>query len=188
MRYQLNMDRIINQMVPYYLSGRRYILFLQSLLYPLQSLNNSFVKFAKEKQIEAGMTSQSIYFEWFLNYKFRQFLRDKNDTIYIKDSEALGVDLYHEISAYSKPYTVWHENEPVITSNNAEKPREFYHLSEEKVINKVSFIVCVPAITIQEQEFVYMLSYVVNTYKLAGMTYLIKIDANEFEPNKKTNK
>ncbi len=188
MRYKLNIDRIINQMVPYYLSGRKYILFLQSLLSPLQSLNNSFVKFAKEKQIEARMTCQSIYFEWYLNYKFSRYLRDKNDAIYIKDSEVLGVDLYQEISAYNKPFTVWYENEPVITSNQAEKPREFYYLSEEKIINKVSFIVCVPAITIQEQEFVYMLSYAVNTYKLAGMTYLIKIDADEFEPNKRTNR
>ena len=33
---------------------------------------------------------------------------------------------------------------------------------------------------------VYMLSYVVNTYKTAGKTYLIKIDEDEYTPNKNT--
>jgi len=80
---------------------------------------------------------------------------------------------------------VWHENETIATVNPLEKPREFYFLTEEKVINKVSFMVCVPEITISENEFVYMLSFVVNTYKIAGKTYLIKINAKEIEPIKK---
>lgn len=184
MRYKLNIDRLVNQLVPYYLSGRKYILYIQSLLNPLQLVNDRFVMYAKEKQIEARMTSQSIYFEWYLNYKFRQYFNDRNNSIYIKDSEPLGVDLYHEISDYGKPFTVWYENEQVISSKD-ESPREFYHLSEEKLINRVSFMVFVPAITIREQEFVYLLSHTINTYKLAGMTYLIKIDSTEFEPNKK---
>ena len=57
---------------------------------------------------------------------------------------------------------------------------------EEKLINKVSFMVCVPPVTIPPQELVYMLSYVVNTYKTAGKTYLIKIDEDEYTPNKNT--
>ena len=44
-------------------------------------------------------------------------------------------------------------------------------------------MVCVPPISIAPQELVYMLSYVVNTYKLAGKTYLIKIEKAEYLPN-----
>ncbi|MGG6499226.1 UNVERIFIED_CONTAM: hypothetical protein NY603_40530, partial [Bacteroidetes bacterium 56_B9] len=62
-------------------------------------------------------------------------------------------------------------------------PRPFYRLAEEKPINKVSFMVCVPPVAIPAREFVYMLSYVVNRYKIAGKTYLIKIDSEEYEPN-----
>ena len=36
------------------------------------------------------------------------------------------------------------------------------------------------------QYIFYMLSYVVNTYKTAGKTYLIKIDEDEYTPNKNT--
>lgn len=44
MRYKLPIDRSVNRLVPHYLSGRRFILFVQSCLYPLQSLNERFVR------------------------------------------------------------------------------------------------------------------------------------------------
>lgn len=187
MRYKLPTDRLVNQLVPYFLSGRKYVLFLQSLIYPLQVINEWFVKFAKEKQIEARMTSQTMYFEWYLNYKFKEYFANQDNSIYIKDSQTIGVDLYHEFSAYNKPFTVWYQGEQVTIANPEEEPKAFYFIAEEKLINKVSFLVYVPQISIPEQEFIYMLSNVINTYKLAGMTYLIRIDSNEFEPNKKTN-
>lgn len=188
MRYKLNTNKLVNQLVPYYLSGRRYILYIQSILYPIQALNDRFVTFAKEKQIEARMTSQSLYFEWYLNRKFSQYFQDINNSLYIKDSESLGVDIYHEVSDYGKPFTVWFENDIISALSDQEWPKELYHLAEEKIINKVSFIVHVPAIRIPEQEFVYIISHSINTYKLAGMTYLIKIDSNEFEPNKRISR
>lgn len=187
MRYELPTDRLINQLIPHFLSGRKYILFLQSLVYPLQSLNDRFIEFAKNKHIEARMTSQVIWFEWFLNYKFRKYLTDSRDGIYIKESTLIGVDIYHESSHNSRPFTVWFDNEQVATVNPEEEPREFYYLAEEKSINKVSFMVCVPPITINTGEFVYMLSHIVNTYKIAGKTYLIKIDQQEIKPNFNTN-
>jgi hypothetical protein len=185
MRYRLPADRLINQLTPHYLPGRKYILFLQSLVYPLYTLNERFVRFAKEKQIEARMTSQIMYFEWFLNRNFKKYLVHPEEDIYISESTSIGVDLYHENAQNAKPFTVWYENEYMATVHPEEEPKELYLLTEEKAINKVSFMVCVPEITIAEREFVYMLSYVVNTCKIAGKTYLIKINTKELEPNKK---
>ena len=158
MRYKLPIDRSVNRLVPHYLSGRRFILFVQSCLYPLQSLNDRFGK----------------------------YIKDGKDRIFIKDSTSVGVDLYHEGAEYQRPFTVWYNGEQVTTDNEAERPRPFYLLAEEKLINKVSFMVCVPPVTIPPRELVYMLSYVVNTYKTAGKTYLIKIDEDEYTPNKNT--
>lgn len=183
-RYRLSTDRLVNRLTPHYLSGRRYILLLQSLLWPLQSLNDRFCRWARECQIEARMTSQVIWLEWWLNYRFRRYFKDASDTIHITDSTPLGVDLYHEGSKTGRPFTVWYEGERVVASNDEEKPRPFYLLAEEKAVAKVSFMVCVPSITISTQEFVYMLSYAVNTYRTAGKTYLIKIDGEEIKPNK----
>ena len=84
MRYKLPIDRSVNRLVPHYLSGRRFILFVQSCLYPLQSLNERFRTFARERHIEARMTSQVIYFEWFLNYRFGKYIKDGKDRIFIK--------------------------------------------------------------------------------------------------------
>lgn len=129
------------------------------------------------------MTSQVFYFEWYLNRKFGRYLADPAQKIFIQESNPIGVDLYFEVADYSKPFTVWFEGEQVITSNVAENPRLMHLLSEEKAVNKVSFMVCVPQVNISEHEFVYMLSFAVNTYKIAGKTYLIKIDNKEITPN-----
>lgn len=183
MRYKLPIDRLVNQLVPHYLPGRRFILFVQSCLYPLQSLNGRFRAFARERHIEARMTSQVIYFEWYLNYRFGKYLKDSRDRIFIKDSESAGVDLYHEQAEYQRPFTVWYNGEDITATDQAEHPRPFYRLGEEKLINRVSFVVCVPPITIPARELVYMLSFAVNRYRIAGKTYLIKIDKEEYEPN-----
>ena len=182
-RYKLPTDKLINRLVPYYLSGRRYILLVQSLVYPLQVLNERFTAFAREKHIEARMTSQVICFEWYLNYKFGRCLADASDRIFLSESVSLGVDLYHEDAVHGRPFTVWKEGEVILTSRPEEMPREFYYIAEERAINKASFVVNVPPITVPTQEFVYLLSHVVNTYKVAGKTYLIKIDGNEILPN-----
>lgn len=185
-RYKLPIDKLVNRLVPYYLNGRRYILLLQSLVYPLETLNGRFMAFAEEKYIEARMTSQVIWFEWYLNYKFGRYLADVSDRIFLSESVSLGVDLYHENAVHGRPFTVWKEGEAVLTGRPEEMPREFYYIGEERAINKVSFMVNVPRITIPTKEFVYQLSYVVNTYKVAGKTYLIKIDGEEIVPNNNT--
>jgi hypothetical protein len=182
MRYRLPTDYIANCLTPHYLPGRKYVLFLQSLVYPLKTLNDRFVLFAGEKQLEARMTSQIMYFEWYLNRKFKKYFVNREESIYISESESKGVDIYHENATNGKPFTVWKENEAVFTGNPQENPREFYRLVEEKALNRVSFMVCVPEISINETEFASMLSSVVNTYKLAGKTYLIKINTREMEP------
>lgn len=130
------------------------------------------------------MTSQVLYFEWYLNYKFKRYFTSREDKIFISEGSSLGVDIYKENAVNGKPFTVWRENEQVNTENPLEEPREFYRIGEERAVNKVSFMVNVPELTIPTKEFVYMLSFVVNTYKVAGKTYLIKIDGEEIYPNK----
>lgn len=176
-RYKLPTDKLVNRLVPYYLSGRKYILFLQSLVYPLHSLSEKFRAFAAEKHIEARMTSQVMYFEWYLNHKFSHCLKHAGQRITISESVPLGADIYHEDAQGARPYTVWYNLEEVTEAiRPEERPRELHFLAEEKKVNQVSFMVLVPEISIPEKEFVYMLSFVINTYKVAGKTYLIKID------------
>ena len=183
-RYRLPTDRLVNRLTPHYLGGRRYLLLAQSLVWPLKCLNDRFCDWARERQLEARMTSQVIWFEWWLNYRFRHYFADERDCIYIGDSLSLGVDLYHEGSATSRPFTLWYDKEQIDVIHEAELPRALYLFPEEKAIRKVSFTVCVPSIRTETQEFVYLLSHAVNMYRTAGKTYLIKIDGEEIKPYK----
>lgn len=47
--YRINTDRMVNQLVPHYLGGRKLILFLQAILQPLNSLNVKWKEWADEK-------------------------------------------------------------------------------------------------------------------------------------------
>lgn len=187
MRYKLPIDRLVNQLVPHYLKGRTLILFIQSCLYPLRELNLWFINFTKELQVEASMTSQVICLEWYLNHKLRPYFHDDRLEIKIVDTQPVGVDLYFEESNIKRPYAVWFQSESIISGPSSEHPRPLFRLLEQKALQKASFMVCVPQVTINEQEFLYMLSHIVNRYKIAGKTYIVRIEKNEFEPNKNTN-
>lgn len=183
-RYLLPADKLVNRLAPYYLCGRKHILFLQSMVAPLKTLNGEFCRFAGEKHIEARMTSQVMYFEWFLNHKFSKYLKNGEERITLSEGSPLGADIYRENSLAGKPFTVWYNLQEIpVTLSPEENPREFYYLMEEKTINKVSFLILVPEITLPQKEFVQMLSYVTDTYRIAGKTYLIRINDTEIDPN-----
>lgn len=175
-RYRFPVDKLVNRLVPHYLCGRRYILFVQSLVYPLQSLAVRFEALAKEKHIEARMTSQVIYFEWYLNHKFKKYFTDPTLDIRIQDSTPLGVDLYHEGAADARPFTVWYEGEQVAVADPAEEPRPLFLRGEEKSVNQVSFMVSVPPVTLSQREIASMVAHEVERYRTAGKTYLIRIE------------
>lgn len=178
MRYRLPTDYLTNCLVPHYLSGRRFILWVQSLVWPLQTLNDRFCDWARERRIEAAMTSQVIYFEWFLNRRFGRWLRDPSQRITITEGTSVGVDLYFENARYGRPFTVWFEGE-VVSGADEEQPRRMYLSAEAKTQKRASFTVNVPEVTIPDEEFAHMIANVVERYRLAGRTYLIRIASKQ---------
>ncbi len=176
MRYYINFDKTINQLVPYYLGGRKLILFLQSLIYPLRSVNDSFVEWAKETRIEASMTSQVFKFEWFLNRKFKKYFLYDNEKISIKNGKKLGVAIYHQSAniAESDNMVVYHESEGKRTGN------PLFYANEKTDESIVSFTVFTPQINtslVTHEAYLAMMSYYIDKYRLAGKTYNIKFNA-----------
>lgn len=175
MRYYINFDKTINQFVPHYLGGRKLILFLQSLIHPLRSVNNSFVEWAKETRIEASMTSQVFKFEWFLNRKFKKYFLNGEGQISIKNGEKLGVAIYHQSAdiADADNLVVYHESEGI-------KSEALYYANEKTDESSVSFTVFTPQIDetlITREAYLAMMSYYIDKYRLAGKTYNIKFNA-----------
>lgn len=191
MRYAINFDKTINQLVPYYLGGRRFILFLQSCIKPLQQINKIFVEYAKETRIEASMTSQIFKFEWFLNRKFRKYFESPTALITIKNGEKLGVPVYNESAsdiAEADELKLW------LQSEKTDPPVDpaFYHSDELTEGSSHSFLVCVPKLWEQKDQdgnptgqlrdgitvdqFRAMLSFWVDKYRVAGKSYKIIIN------------
>lgn len=175
MRYYINFDKTINQFVPHYLGGRKLILFLQSLIHPLRSVNDSFVEWAKETRIEASMTSQVFKFEWFLNRKFKKYFLNGEGQISIKNGEKLGVAIYHQSAdiADADNLVVYHESEGI-------KSEALYYANEKTDESSVSFTVFTPQIDetlITREAYLAMMSYYIDKYRLAGKTYNIKFNA-----------
>jgi len=176
MRYSINFDKTVNQLVPHYLGGRKLILFLQSLMKPLQAINDAFIDYAKETRIESAMTSQKIMFEWFLNRKFQQFFLD-GGLITITNGERIGSPIYYENADISKSdnMLLYEESENKGTDNTA-----LYHSNEKTDQNSFSFVVSSPSINtnlISQEQYEAMLSYWVDRYRLSGKTYKIKFNS-----------
>lgn len=175
MRYYINFDKVVNQLSPYYLSGRKLIMYLQALTKPLQDINLGFAEWAKETMIEATMTSQVIKFEWFLNRKFCKYFTDPSQLISIKNGNRTGVPIYNQSAdvPISENMLLKFESEGVIDSTVLN-----YH-NELTDGGTCSFIVYSPAIDIRKismEEYVAMLSYYIDKYKVSGKTYKIKFN------------
>lgn len=177
MRYCINFDKTINQLVPYYLGGRKLILYLQALLSPLRIINDRFVEYAKETRIEVAMTSQLFKFEWYLNRKFKKYFAGSG-SISIKNHDVIGTPIYKESANIT-------ESENLLVYKASEAEAEVNHLvlyrsDEQTNESSVSFIVTTPPIDTQlisEQKYIAMLKYVIDKYRLANKTYLIKYES-----------
>lgn len=176
MRYFINFDKTINQLVPYYLGGRKLILYLQALMSPLRFVNDEFVEYAKETRIEASMTSQTFKFEWYLNRKFQKYFLN-GGRISIKNSEVLGVPIFHQSAdiPVNENLLLRKENE-----GGSSDKLILYRSDEQTNSSSVSFVVSTPKINtalISEEKYRAMLKYYIDKYRLANKTYIIKYEA-----------
>lgn len=171
--HKINVDRLVNQLVPHYLGGRRLILFLQSCLKPLQTANDRWVEWVQEKKVEASLTSQVILMEYYLNKKFKKYFKDQDKCIIISDGTVPGVPIYFQSAGENiSKFVLYNENE-----NGKKHP--FQWQNEKSSSNDVSFIVFCPYVNtniITEKELSGMISYVIDKYKVAGKSYRIEFN------------
>ena len=184
MRYNIDFDKTINQLVPYYLGGRDFILLLQSLMKPLQALNDAFADWAKETRIEASMTSQVFKLEWFLNRRFEKYFKSEEDRIYIASREVLGVPLFFENASAT------YVRHPVLYQQAEDGDTLVLYMSDEKTqTSMASFVVYAPIHDPEKttlHEYAAMIQYQIDKYKLASKTYTIIYYTNISEEDNET--
>jgi hypothetical protein len=167
--YQINTDKLVNQLVPHYLGGRRIILFLQSLLQPLKTLNQTWKEWADEKRIEAALTSQVIMMEYFLNRKFKKYFANASQQIVISDGEINGTPMYWQSTNSIDDVILYNASE-------GKEATTFKWENEKLASSDYSFIVNCPAVNtslVSETEFTAMVSYYIEKYRIAGKTFKI---------------
>lgn len=176
MRYVIDFAKTINRLVPYYIGGRKLILYLQALMKPLQEANDAFVEYAKETRIEASMTSQKFKFEWFLNRKFGKYFAN-GGRILIKNSEHLGTPIY-----YGNASTPLSDHLVMYYASEGNNNVELRYQNEKTTEESVSFVVSSPAINtslISQEKYEAMLRYYIDKYRISGKTYNINYIDNE---------
>lgn len=171
--HKINVDRLVNQLVPHYLGGRRLILFLQSCLKPLQTANDSWVEWVNDKKVEASLTSQIIIMENYLNNKFKKYLQDPIKKIVITDGSTPGVPMYWQSAGENvSTFTLYNENEKGTK-------QAFRWQNERSDEDDVSFVIHCPHTDpkkLSEAELTSMMAYIIDRYKVAGKSYLIKFN------------
>lgn len=172
MRYAIDIPKLTNKLMPTYLYGRQINLLVQAMMNPLQVINDGFVVWAKNTRLEAMMTSQIILFAPFLTNKLKQYFLDPNDSITISDRKKLGIPLYLQNAnvGANSDFALYHE------SDNQDKA-PLYFENDQYNKDNYSFTVWTPAINtnkITETEYLSILKFWIDKYKVSGKTYQIK--------------
>ncbi len=177
MRYSINFDKLVNRLVPYYMGGRKLILYLQAIIKPMQDINDDFVPYTQETLIEASMTSQIFKFEWYLNRKLKKYFVDSSKKISISNGSHLGVPIYYGNASIplSDHILMYYDKESV-------NSLELRYQREKTVINSTSFIVYSPQINTQLitlEQYDKMLKGYIDKYRISNKTYIISYTDNE---------
>lgn len=85
--YKIDNAKLICRLLPFFVRGRKMILFLEAAASPLVSLHNKFLSWAYETIVDVHATFQEQLFVWYLNHKFRKHFIDDNDSFYVSQSQ-----------------------------------------------------------------------------------------------------
>lgn len=170
--YKITFAKSINRLVPHYIGGRKLILFLQSVLMPLQALNDTFSAWGKQTRIEACMTSQPILFIPFLNNMFSKYFANSEDSFSIENFVAAGTPVFPEANVKDEDAIIYAEKDDVGDDNLI----VYYEGTSANRSTACSFAVYSPAINtslISKEEYLILLNVQIRKYKLASKTYEI---------------
>lgn len=74
-QFKIDINKAICRLLPFYLRGRRIILFLEGIAKPLDNFNNgenSFASWADKTLLSASMSAQPMRLEWYLNHLYKE--------------------------------------------------------------------------------------------------------------------
>lgn len=95
-KYQIDNARAICRLLPFWIRGRKMILFLEAISHPLEKIHDAFKEWAYERLIDAAITSQQLSLVWFLNHRLRKHFVNQGDSFRItSDAFSEGEIVYN---------------------------------------------------------------------------------------------
>jgi hypothetical protein len=194
--FNINFDKLINNNLDAFVRQPKTVNRLKVAIKPVKDLYNEYVALRNQKILEANATGQVIYLEKLLNDKFDPtgtgiyidsnlapnpfYLYQKAEAVppvyvYNKwDATATYFPDYRAVVGTSvyKSLTINVGSNPVINPTNWVFEKEILYLRQKsEFLTNFNFIVWVPvAVTFSTNE----MKALINKYKIAGKTYLIK--------------
>lgn len=121
-------DKLISRLLPFWVRGRKASLLLQAILSPISSVHNIFKVWGLERFIECHITSQESSLEWYLKYKLQKHFHNENDTFFINS----GIN--ESISCFSSD--VWRNG---LHWDNALR----WNINTEPIVNMNQNLTCI---------------------------------------------
>lgn len=183
-RYNITNSRIISMILPFYARGRKIIMFLDAISYPISSIHLQFKKWALERLIESSITSQQMSLVWYLNYKFKSYFKNSSDTFQIstRSSDTSETIWYIDEYVYHTGTTPWMpKNKSEQLKQNAKKLVTRNFGEKEELLTDV----LIYAPEIEETTFIYNETYINEIRKcidkyltVHGLSYTVIINKN----------
>jgi hypothetical protein len=158
--FNFNFFDYIKQAVPFFLRKEKMLAYLETLLKPIQILNDDFGAYVPATRKKANQTGQVAYLERLLNDEFDSTLR----RIYIDDGQenVLPPFVFNKV-----------EDRPIYIYNKAEAEDSFFIYNQSEFFTEPDFIVFVPA-AILGPALQILIERQVNQYKQAGKIYEVQ--------------
>ena len=87
-KYAVDNQKLVSRLLPYFLRGKKILLFLLSIISPIESLHFNWRKWALAKTIEASASTQPVVFRWYLKKMLQPYMANPNDEFRIGVGEA----------------------------------------------------------------------------------------------------
>lgn len=103
-------DKMIGRLLPFWARGRKISLLLQALLYPLRYVHQKFKVWALERYIESHISGQKMSLEWYLKYMLKTHLVDEKQEFFITQE---AQELITSLSSNNwDNYSFWDNEQP----------------------------------------------------------------------------
>jgi hypothetical protein len=155
--FSLDFRKLVSDLLPPDLRKAKRIDWLLVLVSQIKSIHTQFVALATQKRFDLQFTSQVIYLEYLLNYRFNGGL----NTIYIADAQ--NPDYVY----------LWQraENVKLYIYNRVENESKTFVYNRAEFNHYADFVVMVPALLVFNRSEMVAL---INRYKIAGKIFTIK--------------